>query len=539
MKHLLVAINAKYIHTNLAIRLLKKNTSYEVDMVEYTLKDQTDVVVEDLLKRDCQVIGFSCYIWNISMMREIWKRLKESNANIVLIAGGPEVSYNPDTYLASGLLDYVIKNEGEETFHLLLSHLNGVCVVTEVPNLYYKKENKILYTFDKMVNLRQVQMAYDLCDDLSNRVIYFETSRGCPFHCTYCMASLDNKVRFFDLEEIKRQLLFLINAGARTIKFLDRTFNANKKMFLELIYFLSEHHVVGQSFQFEITGDLLEFEVLEKIHQIIPPKLFRFEIGIQSTNIETNLLVERIQNNEKLFQVISYIQEQGKIDLHLDLIAGLPREDLASFQKSFLDVLSLKPKELQLGFLKVLHGTKLESQQAEFGYVFSEEPPYEIIENDTLSKEDIAYIHEVEEGLELFYNSGILPRTFDYLIDQMDVFHLFHDLMNDLPNKTLKARFQTLYVYVKDFEARKRMFLDYFSYFQIKPEVWWDRVSKEKRHTLIMNVSKLVPTLHQDLLFRYGVVVELENTFLLAIYKPQAKAIYEINLEQKTVIEIL
>ena len=343
MKTLLIGINSKYIHPNLAIRLLKANCSFPVDIKEFNIKHSLEDIYNYIIENKYEIVGISCYIWNIELVKLLLPLLRKHN--IIIILGGPEVSYNSTYYLYNNLVDYVIKNEGEETFDLLIRYLhNDKIKIEDIPNLYYQDK----FTFDKLVDISKSKMAYDLLEDVENQIIYIETSRGCPFHCGYCMASLDNKLRFFSIEEIKRQVLSLIEKGGRIFKFLDRTFNANKKNFISLIDFIIKHHKEKNSFQFEITGDLLDDDVINYINEHSPKDLFRFEIGIQSTNLKANKAVYRIQNNEKLFHNIKLIQEKGIIDLHLDLIAGLPYEDYSSFINTFNEVLQLRPKELQL-----------------------------------------------------------------------------------------------------------------------------------------------------------------------------------------------
>ena len=338
MKTLLLGINSKYIHPNIAIRLLKANCDFEVDLKEFNIKDKVETIYEFIINNDYDVLGVSCYIWNIELVNVLLPLLRKHNIKIIL--GGPEVSYNALFYLENNLCDFVIKNEGEEAFNLILHYLDGKVKLEDIPNLYHKNG----FTFDKLVDISKTKMAYHLLDDIQNKIIYIETSRGCPFHCGYCMASLDNKLRFFDIEEIKKEVLLLINKGGRVFKFLDRTFNANKKNFLSLIDFIILHHKENNSFQFEITGDLLDDDVIRYINEKAPKNLFRFEIGIQSTNVKANKAVYRIQNNEKLFHNIKLIQDANIIDLHLDLIAGLPYEDYSSFRNTFNEVLSLRPK---------------------------------------------------------------------------------------------------------------------------------------------------------------------------------------------------
>ena len=532
MKTLLLGINSKYIHPNVAIRLLKANCDYDVDLKEFNIKDNINNIYSYILDNNYEVVGLSCYIWNIELIKKLLPLLR--NHNITIILGGPEVSYNANYYLSNNLCDYVIKNEGEEAFNLLLHYLNNEITINEVPNLYHKSG----FTYDKLVDLSKTKMAYHLLDDLENKIIYIETSRGCPFKCGYCMASLDNKLRFFDIDEIKKEVLLLINGGGRVFKFLDRTFNANKKNFLSLIDFIITNHKPNNSFQFEITGDLLDDEIIKYINQNSPKNLFRFEIGIQSTNILANKAVYRIQNNEKLFHNIKLIQEAKIIDLHLDLIAGLPYEDYSSFMNTFNEVLSLRPKELQLGFLKLLKGTKLYDEKDKYGYIFNENAPYDIISNNFLSKEDINNIHLLEDAFERFYNKDYYKNSINYLLDNIDnPFNFFFELGKiKLPSKRLVDTFKQLNDFVKNNtnlnydEFHKLLIIDYLNSHNIKPSIWWDeKISPKERNTLLRTHLEN-GNLNYDIniLYKYSLVIPLKNNLIIAIYKDQTKIIHII-----------
>ena len=530
MKALLIGINAKYIHPNLAIRLLKKNTNYDCDIKEYTIKDDYKTIIDFINNSNYEVIAFSCYIWNINMIKDI---LISINHNKIIVLGGPEVSYNPFDYIDNNLCDYVIKNEGEEAFNLLLSYLDKKCDLNDVPNIYYNHG----FTFDKLVDLSKAKMAYDLLDDIPNKIVYIETSRGCPYHCGYCMASLDNKVRFFDIEEIKKQLLYLQSKGARIYKFLDRTFNANKK-FIDLIDFIIANHKDYESYQFEITGDLLKPEYIDYINNHAPKNLIRFEIGIQSTNIDANLAVGRIQNNELLFSNIIKIQDANIIDLHLDLIAGLPKEDYSSFIKTFNDCVSLKPKELQLGFLKLLHGTKLYNEADLYDYEWDKNAPYEIIKNKYLSIDDIKEIHFTEDAFESYYNSYLMRNTMMIVLNnEENPFMFFNGLGKlDFKHKTLEHLFKVIDDYVKNKpyynEFHKSIIIDYLYHFNLKPKAWWDEAIDSKTKNQILRdlyEKEIFNDLKIDDLYKYSMVIKLNNTLLVAIYKNNYKLIKEIN----------
>ena len=532
MKTLLVGINAKYIHPNLAIRLLKANTDYECDLIEFNIKDNIDEIVNYIINNKYDVVGFSCYIWNINLINEILYKLKPYNLKIIL--GGPEVSYNHQYYFDNNLADFIIKNEGEEAFDLLLKYLDNKVLLKDIPNLYHKNG----FTFNKLVDISKIKMAYHLLDDLKNKIVYVETSRGCPYHCGYCMASLDNKLRFFDIEEIKKSIKVLIDKGARIFKFLDRTFNAHKKNFINLIDFIIENHKDGNSFQFEITGDLLDDDIINYINNNAPKNLFRFEIGIQSTNIKSNEAVYRIQNNVKLFRNIRLIQDANIIDLHLDLIAGLPYEDYNSFKNTFNEVLSLRPKELQLGFLKLLHGTKLYFEKEKYGYIYNDKAPYEIIKNDFMNQDDIKNIHICEDAFDNYYNKGILRTSLNYILDNIPSgFDFFFDLGSMNSNsKRLEDRFKTIDELVKNkynenYENfHELLIIDYLSCYKIKPTIWWDeKINKQDKNNLLRELVES-NKLDVDLLtlYKYSQVIVLNNVILVVVYKDNQMNLYKI-----------
>lgn len=348
------------------------------------------------------------------------------------------------------------------------------------------------------------------------------------------MASLDNKLRFFDIEEIKRQVLSLINNGGRVFKFLDRTFNANKKNFISLIDFIIKNHKEKNSFQFEITGDLLDDDVINYINEHAPKNLFRFEIGIQSTNIKANKAVYRIQNNEKLFHNIKLIQDKEVIDLHLDLICGLPYEDFSSFRNTFNEVLSLRPKELQLGFLKLLKGTKLYNEKDQYGYIFNNQAPYDVISNNFLSKEEIIDIHLLEDAFDRFYNKDYYKNSINYIIDNIDDPFLFFSSLGKekLISKRLEDTFKTLDIFVKNnypslySNIHKLLILDYLNCYKIKPSSWWDENITPKEKNELLRLHHKLGNLNYDLntLYKYALVIPLTNEIIVAIYKDKNKS---------------
>ncbi len=531
MKSLLIGINAKYIHPNLAIRLLKNNTTYQTDIIEYTTKENKDTITNYIIDNNYDFIGFSCYIWNINYIKELVLLLKEKKSSIKIMLGGPEVSYNANEYI--GLVDYVIKNEGEESYHLLLSYLDNKVSLNEVPNLFHRNG----YTFDKLVDIKSIKPAYGLIEDVENRIIYFETSRGCPYHCSYCMASLDNKVRFFDIEQVKIELKKLLDRKAKVIKFLDRTFNANKKNFVELIDFLILHHKPYNSFQFEITGDLLDEDLIHLINEKAPKNLFRFEIGIQSTNVESNLLVKRIQNNQKLFHNITLIQNAKVIDLHLDLIAGLPKEDYNSFKNTFNEVLSLRPKELQLGFLKLLHGTVLKQEHTKYNYIYNKTAPYEIISNDSMSISDIKNIHICEDAFEKFYNYGYMDKSIQFILDNTtNYFDFFFDLGNYYLSQKING-LDTLFLCIDNHlketnfnkydEAHILLLIDYLKYNNVKAKSWWTKLDKKEKTEYIRYIDEIKLTPFTiEILYKYSTVIRYKKTLIIALYINNKSYVY-------------
>ena len=526
MKVLLLAINSKYIHPNLAIRLLKNNTEYPVDIKEFTIKDNKENIISFINDGAYDVVGISCYIWNIELVKEILPFIKTKH----LFLGGPEVSYNAEYYLINYPVEYVIKNEGEVAFDMLLKYLDNKVKLEEIPNLYYKGG----FTYNALVDIAKSKMGYELYNDMEHKIAYIETSRGCPYHCGYCMASLDNKLRFFNMEEIKRQIKILQSKGAKTFKFLDRTFNANKK-FLDLIDFITINSKQRESYQFEITGDLLKEEYIDYINNKVKKNLIRFEIGIQSTNPLANKAVGRIQNNEKLFNNIKKIQEADIIDLHLDLIAGLPYEDYPSFIKTFNEVISLRPKELQLGFLKLLHGTSLYELKDTFGYVYFDKAPYEVIANNFLSKNDIEEIHFTENAFDHYYNSGTFKISMNIILDnEENAFMFFNELGHIMQKGDLELQFKILddllkarSYYIKVYEA---LIEDYLNHFNLKPSVWWEHnIDNKKKKIIYREINKKHPDILLNDCYKYGMLIETSNLYFLALYKPKQRKIYRFD----------
>lgn len=513
MKIVLSTLNAKYIHTNLAIRYLKAFAApeYEAEIAEYTIKDPAMNIVTDLFSKKPDVLGFSCYIWNIEETIRVIQMIRKIMPNVVIVLGGPEVTYDV-TYWLDRIpeVDFIVMGEGEETFKQLLKELDGERILQNVHGLAYKQEGKYVINPQRnKIDLKELPSPFRFEEDLphfSKRVIYVETSRGCPFNCQFCLSSIEVGVRYFNREKIKDDIRFLMDNGAKTIKFVDRTFNISRSYAMEMFQFLIDEHRPGTVFQFEITGDIMRPEVIDFLNQEAPPGLFRFEIGVQSTNDETNQLVKRRQNFDKLTRTVRMVKEGGKIDQHLDLIAGLPEEDYISFRKTFNDVFALRPEELQLGFLKMLRGTGLRIRASENNYVFMDQAPYEILGNNVLSFTDIIRIKQVEDVLEKYWNDHRMDTTIEYLTANVfetpfDFFQEFGSYWEAQGWSRIGHQLEDLFKRLKAFLITKMeditlieglMKYDYLRNQRFKPrKSWWiHELSKSERTKLYDSISK-------------------------------------------------
>ncbi|MFM1652019.1 B12-binding domain-containing radical SAM protein [Brevibacillus sp. B_LB10_24] len=449
MKIVLATLNAKYIHSSLALRYLRsyvKPVFSDVELVEYTINDVTMNMVGDLYQRQPDIAAFSCYIWNIRETLDVIRNFKKVCPDTPVVLGGPEVSYDTDFWMKEyPFIDVIAMGEGEETFLELCQAYDEAGRTGQTPRLKevagiaYRDGERVRFSMPRgqIADLNTIPSPYtENLDELKNRVVYFEASRGCPFKCQYCLSSIEDGVRYFDLERVKQDLKRLIDYGVKTIKFVDRTFNIHKRYALEIFQFLIDHHN-GTIFQFEITADILRPDVVDFLTENAPPGIFRFEIGVQSTNDETNRLVQRIQNFERLSNTVRKIKASGKIAQHLDLIAGLPEEGYSSFRKTFNDVFALRPEELQLGFLKMLRGTGMRARAAQYDYVYMDEAPYEILGNNCLSFEDMMRIKRVEDVLEKYWNAHRMDNTMEWVISRhfASAFDFFQEFGNYWENQ--------------------------------------------------------------------------------------------------------
>ncbi len=507
-------LNAKYIHTNIAIRYLKSyaEPEYDIQLAEYTIKDPVMNIVTDLIRKKPDVIGFSCYIWNIEETIKVINIIKKINPAIQIIAGGPEVSYDvPEWMEKAEAFDFIVIGEGEETFKQLLAELDGDKKMENVHGIAYRENGQVKFNPQRnKLNLRELPSPFRFEEDkahLSKRVTYIETSRGCPFSCQFCLSSIEVGVRYFDREKIKEDIRYLMDNGAKTIKFVDRTFNISRSYALEMFRFLIDEHRPGTVFQFEITADIMRPEVIDFLNKEAPPGLFRFEIGVQSTNDATNELVMRKQNFAKLTRTVTMVKDGGKIDQHLDLIAGLPEEDYDSFKKTFNDVFAMRPEELQLGFLKMLRGTGLRLSAEKHGYTYMDHSPYEILGNNVLPFEDIIRIKQVEDVLEKYWNDHRMDHTIEYLTTRsfptpFDFFQEFGGYWEEMGWSRIGHQLEDLFRRLQQFLEYKQledlriieglMKLDYLANQKYKPrKPWWEAgYEKSDRSAIYQEIAR-------------------------------------------------
>ena len=429
MKILLAACNAKYIHSNLAVYNLKSCSgeySSRVVVKEYTINQIRDDILKDIYLEQPDVVCFSCYIWNISFVRELVPDLKKILPQVEFWAGGPEVSYDAVEFLKKNPAFFgVMVGEGEETFHELAGYYieRKPETLSEIRGVAFRDENKdrnIVHTgWRELMDLSKVPFAYSNLTEFKNRIIYYESSRGCPFSCSYCLSSIDKKLRFRDIELVKKELQFFIDNKVPQVKFVDRTFNCKHDHAMEIWRYITEHDNGITNFHFEISADLLRAEELA-LMKTMRPGLIQLEIGVQSTNPQTIKAIRRTMDFEKLKRIVEQIHSFGNIHQHLDLIAGLPYEGYDSFHKSFCDVYALHPEQFQLGFLKVLKGSHMMEMTGEYQILYKDREPYEVLSTAWLTYGEILRLKMVESMVEVYYNSGQFKNTLVFLEKYFD-----------------------------------------------------------------------------------------------------------------------
>lgn len=420
MNIILTAVNAKYIHSNLAVYSLRayaKPYLDEVEIAEYTINQTVDFILMDLYKKKPDILCFSCYIWNIEYVKEIIAEIHKLLPQMPIWLGGPEVSYDAVQFLELyPQVTGIMKGEGEETFLEVLDYYHGKKKdLSSVAGLTYREGSKIKENpWRAVMDLSKVPFVYQDIDAFVNKIIYYESSRGCPFSCSYCLSSVDKCLRFRNLDLVKKELQFFLNHKIPQVKFVDRTFNCNKKHAMAIWSYIYDHDNGITNFHFEVAADILTEEEISLL-QKMRPGLVQLEIGVQSTNPDTITEIHRKMDFKKVARIVQQINSGENVHQHLDLIAGLPYEGLDSFQKSFDEVYAVRPEQLQLGFLKVLKGSYMAEHQEEYGLIHKEKPPYEVLSTKWLSYDDILVLKSVEEMVETFYNSGQFSNTIEHL----------------------------------------------------------------------------------------------------------------------------
>ena len=483
MKILLVACNAKYIHSNLAVYDLQAYASDYADHIvlkEYTINQQKDDIMRDIYLEHPDVVCVSCYIWNLSFVKELMADLIKILPGADFWAGGPEVSYDAEKFLTENSeFKGVMVGEGEETFKELagyyveknpqdLKDMTGIC---------YRDGDQIIHNgWRQIMDLSSIPFIYKDLSEFKNRIIYYESSRGCPFSCSYCLSSIDKKLRFRDTETVKKELQFFIDNKVPQVKFVDRTFNCKHDHAMAIWKYINEHDNGVTNFHFEISADLLREEELQEM-STMRPGLIQLEIGVQSTNPDTIKAIHRTMDFEKLKGIVDRIHSFGNIHQHLDLIAGLPYEDYDSFRHSFNDVYALKPQQLQLGFLKVLKGSHMMEMCREYGIVYKTQEPYEVLSTKWLDYDHVLKLKTVENMVEVYYNSGQFQNTLEYLEN------LFHDAFS------IYERLGSFYMekgYGDVSHTRMRRYEILLEFLEDVPEISMDQVKDQMVYDLYL-----------------------------------------------------
>ncbi len=420
MRVLLTTLNSKFIHSNLALRYLKaslKHLPLTLIMDEFTINDHLERVVGDIYRHKPDIIALSCYIWNIRETLMVVESIKKVIPDSVVVLGGPEVSYDSVSLLEENTeVDVIVKGEGEITFPFLIERLMNNKPLDDVEGITYRKAGTIIENRDRtpLSDLDALPFPYEEgFQDLDNRIVYYETTRGCPFQCQYCLSSINPGVRYLSLDRVRKDIKTFIDAGIPQVKLVDRTFNCNPKRARDIFRMIMEMGG-NTNFHFEICGDLLDDETLDLLKDA-PPGLFQFEIGVQSTRVETLEAIRRKTDFDKLSERVKILKGYRNIHLHLDLIAGLPGENYLSFQRSFNDVYKLKPDRLQLGFLKLLKGSGIRKDAEIWEYKYLSQPPYEVLENRDISYGEMLMLKDVEDLVERYYNTHRYTNSLEYL----------------------------------------------------------------------------------------------------------------------------
>ena len=452
LKAVFCSINSKYIHSSLSVWYLftsaKKLCKEEIELsvVEGTINENEDEIIKKLLDKKPDLIAFSTYIWNIKTVLSVSEKIKTATPKIKILLGGPEVSFNQKDVLSENpFIDFISSGEGEKNVPLLLNALSEEADA-DIKGISYRKGESIIINEGEVLSIEDIPSPY--CEEyfatLGNRIAYIESSRGCPFNCAFCLSGKEGKVRFFDLKEVKENMLSLSNHGAKTVKFVDRTFNCNKNHAREILTFIKENYGAkipsDVCFHFEIAADIMSEDLFEII-SALPKGSVQFEVGIQSFNENTLRRINRKTNLKKVTENIKRLLSFGNCHIHIDLIAGLPEEDFISFRNSFNEAYELYANMLQLGFLKILHGSPMSERRELYPCEYNREPPYEIVSTPWISEDELKLLHKCENELERLYNSGRFSRTLSYVLSKTNIlpFDLFIKMADFLLEKGEKG----------------------------------------------------------------------------------------------------
>jgi len=461
MKVVLSTLNAKFIHSSLALKYLEATCRHicpDISSKEYTINNDLLTILSDIYTEQPAVVGLACYIWNVDMTLKLVGLLKKVLPAVVIILGGPEVSYDPEKIIAqNNAVDFVVQGEGEETMQALLVALKSNAAVNGIVGLAFRQNGEVIVGKQQIIaELNTIPFPYhdEDIDKLKDKIIYYETARGCPFSCSYCLSSTTSGVRFFSLERIYSDLKYFIAHNVRQVKFVDRTFNARKEHYLPILRFLAEQDC-RTNFHFEIAVDILDDEVLEFL-KYVPVGRFQFEIGIQSTYKPTLAEISRHNNWPKIVDSVTKIISYQNIHVHLDLIVGLPQESYVQFGQSFNDVYQLQPQMLQIGFLKLLKGAAIRADADRYNYVYLDYAPYEVLANHWLTYGDLRKLKIVEEVFNQVYNTGRFKYALQFLITlhNENAFAFYHDLATYWEERELHLvahSSKSLYKYILDF----------------------------------------------------------------------------------------
>ena len=496
MKYLLAAINAKYIHSNLGIYSLRKyalekiglegprgqetyaqsdeKTAIQIELGEYTINHQMDSILQDIYLRKPDVVGFSCYIWNIVYVKDLIHDLKKVLPKVRIWLGGPEASYDAVRLMKElPEVELIMRGEGEETFTNLIKACEKDSDIDDITGIVLRLGNGTVKVNRPapLMNLDDIPFSYGDLSGLEHRIIYYESSRGCPFSCSYCLSSIDKKVRFRSLSLVKKELKFFLDRKVPQVKFVDRTFNCKKSHSMAIWQYLLDNDNGVTNFHFEISSDLLDDDELALMKKM-RPGLIQLEIGVQTTNQTVIKEIRRTMDLDKVAMRVAEVNSFGNIHQHLDLIAGLPYENIESFHQSFNDVYKMEPEQLQLGFLKVLKGSYMEEMKNEYGLLSQSKPPYEVLKTKWLSYEEVIRLKGVEEMVEVYYNSGQFRNTMKQIAAEWgDAFDLYDGLAAYYEKKGLNgvnhnrmARYEILYKFIQEYEKNRNTDIKCTSY---------------------------------------------------------------------------